>query len=87
MAVNNNADIINNFTSFLENSIDNEKERTNEFIFNLIQKLIDVYNNAAISKKLNIIIDQYSSKYDKDNDHICSFMSQLKSKTKKIKIF
>ena len=60
MAVNNNADIINNFTSFLENSIGNEKERTNEFIFNLIQKLIDVYNNAAISKKLNIIIDQYS---------------------------
>ena len=27
MAVNNNADIINIFTSFLENSIDNEKER------------------------------------------------------------
>ena len=86
LAVNNNANIINNFTSFLEKNMEDRKERNNDFIFNLIKKLFDIYNNEIISKKLNIIIDQYSSKFDKDNSHIYSLIDQLKSKTNKIKI-
>lgn len=85
-AVNSNENIITNFTKFLEDNLGKEKERKSEFIFNMIQTIIDIYIKASISEKLNIIIDQYSSKYDTDNKKLYLLLDEINRKNNKIKI-
>jgi hypothetical protein len=69
--------IINNFKLSLEALLKKDINRENDFIFKLINDIIKNYNNENSNKKLSIFIDQYSSKYDKDNIQIFSLIDKL----------
>ena len=74
------SDFIAKFKKSLENLLQNDSKRENNFIFKLINEIIEIYNSRKINKKLNIIIDQYSSKYDTDNKQIFLLIDKIKER-------
>ena len=86
MAVNNGVGIVNKFILYLDEVFQKRNKSDNNFIYGIIKKIIDIYNDETLRKKLNIVIDQYSSKYDEKNENIFLLLNQLKHKGNKIRI-
>ena len=78
--------ILEEFKKYLDSLINSNTKRDNTFIFKIIRKIIDIYNKEKSSKPLNIIIDQYSSKYDKDNENIFQIIDTQEDKNNKCQI-
>ena len=80
------SEILDKFKKLIENLLQNDSDRENNFIFKLINGLIEIYNAKPSNKKLNIIIDQYSSKYDKDNKEIFLLIEKINIKKSRCRI-
>ena len=74
------------FITQLDSIFKEDVERDNKFLFDLIKKIMDIYNNEIIFERLTIVIDQYSSKYDLDNEYIFNLIKQLNKKTNNCQI-
>ena len=58
--------------SYIDEKINDNLKRNNDFIFDIIKNIILIYKTTDDNEILNFIIDQYSSKYDHNNKHFYS---------------
>ena len=82
----NNEDVKIKFNKIIEEIIQENPKRNEEFIFNFIKKLMENYA-VDINEKLNIFIDQYSSKYDEGNKNIKELLDLIDLNNLNCKLF